>query len=228
MVVRDIRSLLRWPAGRAVRLVLLATLAGICGRSAYEGTTPMVVAAGLALFLAGLDAAEPLGQELDHPTRRDSVPRPAGWVHVRHLPAVVVVASLVAAVAAVAGVLVDPVAGAWPVALSCIPAAGIGAAAGAVVTLVMGAPAPAGSTSSAWNLAPPEAAGIRFVYRTGLPPAIAVLGAAAVLAAREEGVEGALLGAAALAGLLALVAVWVRFRDDAKAWFAAQMEAARP
>ena len=228
VVVRDVRSLLRWPAGRAVRLVLLAVIAGICGRSAYDGTTPMIAAAGLALFVAGLDAAEPLGQELDHPTRRDSIPRPAGWIHVRHLPAVVVVALLVATVAAVAGVLVDPVDGAWPVALACIPAAGIGAAAGAVVNLVMGAPAPAGSPSSAWNLAPPEAAGVRFVYRTGWPPAIAVLGAAAVLAAREEGIEGALVGTAVLVVLFVLVAGWVRYRDDAKQWFATQMEAARP
>ena len=228
VLVRDIRSLLRWPAGRAVRLLLLAAVAGVCGRAAFDGTTPMIAAAGLALFLAGLDAAEPLGQELDHPTRRDSVPRPAGWIHVRHLPAVVVVALVVAAVAAAVGVLVDPTAGAWPVALACIPAAGIGAAAGAVVNLVMGAPAPAGATSSVWNLAPPEAAGIRFVYRTAWPPAIAVLGAAAVLAAREEGVEGALLAAAALSAFLVLVAGWMRFRDDAKAWLSAQMQAARP
>jgi hypothetical protein len=228
VLVRDVRSLLRWPAGRAARLALLAAVAGVCGRAAFDGTTPMVAVAGLALFLAGLDAAEPLGQELDHPTRRDSVPRAQGWIHVRHLPAVVFVGVVVAAVAAVVGVVVDPVPGAWPVALACIPAAGIGAASGAVVNLVMGAPAPAGSTSSAWNLAPPEAAGIRFVYRTGWPPAIAVLGAASVLGAREQGADGALLVAAAMCVLLAGVAGWVRFRDDAKAWFATQMEAAKP
>jgi hypothetical protein len=77
-------------------------------------------------------------------------------------------------------------------------------------------------------VAPPEAAGIRFVYRTAWPPAIAVLGAASVLAAREQGAEGALAAAGGLCVLLAGVTAWVRFRDDAKAWFATQMEASRP
>jgi hypothetical protein len=228
VVTRDVRSLLRWPVGRLARLALLAVVAGVCARAAYDGTTPMVVAAGLALFLAGLDAAEPLGQELDHPTRRDTVPHPAGWVHVRHLPAVVTVGLLVGLVAAVAAVLVDPVAGAWPVALACVPAAGLGAAAGAVVNLVMGVAPPAGTTSSAWNLAPPEAAGVRLVYRTAWPPALAVLGASAALAARESGAGAALLGGAGLLGVVLLVAAWVRFRDDVSAWWSKQLEAQRP
>jgi hypothetical protein len=233
IAVRDARSLLRWPAGRIVRLALLAAVAGVCGRAAYEGTTPMVVAAGLALFLAGLDAAEPLGQELDHPTLRDSVPRPAGWLHVWHLPAVLTVGLGVGLVAAVAGVLVDPTPGAWPVALACVPAAGLGAASGAVVNLVMGASPPPGSTQSVWNLAPPEAAGMRVVYRTAWPPAIAVLGATPVLAAREaignggSGVGAALFGGAAMAAITALVAGWVRVRDDIASWWAQQAEQAR-
>lgn len=226
VLVRDIRSLLRWPAGRLVRLLLLAAVAGVCGRAAYEGTTPLVVGAGFALFLAGLDAAEPLGQELDHPTRRDSVPVPAGSIHARHLPAVIGVATAVAFAAAVVGVAVDPRVGAWPVALACVPAAGLGAAGGAVVNMVMGSAPPASAVSSAWNLAPPEAAGIRLVFRTAWPPAIATLGASAVLVAREaiadgrSGVAPALLGAAALAGLTGLVAGWVRFRDDIAGWWA--------
>jgi hypothetical protein len=231
VLVRDLRSLLRWPVGRIARLVVVAVAAGVCGRAAYEGTTPMVVLAGVALFIAGLDAAEPLGQELDHPTRRDSLPVAAGSVHARHLPAIAAVAALVALVAAVAGVLIDPEPGAWPVALACVPAAGMGAAAGAVVNLLMGAPA--GTAPSAWNLAPPEAAGIRLVYRTAWPPAIATLGASPILVAREaiadgrSGVGPALLGAAALAGLGALVAGWVRFRDDISAWWSRNVAQAR-
>jgi len=234
VLVRDVRALLRWPIGRVVRLGLLAVVAGVCARSAYEGTSPLIVGAGLALFLAGLDTAEPLGQELDHPTLRDSLPVPAGSVHARHLPAVVVVSLGVALVAAVAAVLVDPVPGAWPVALACVPAAGLGAASGAVVNLVMGAVSPAGTASSAWNLAPPEAAGVRLVYRTAWPPALSVGGAAAVLAAREAIADGgsgpgaALLVGAGLVVVTGLVAVWLRFRDDAKAWWAEQVQAARP
>jgi hypothetical protein len=234
VLVRDVRALLRWPIGRLVRLVLLAAVAGVCARVAYEGTTPMIVGAGVALFLAGLDAAEPLGQELDHPSLRDSIPVPPGSIHVRHLPAVLAVSWVVAAVGAVAGVLVDPVPGAWPVALACVPAAGLGAASGAVVNLVMGAMAPAGTASSAWNLAPPEAAGVRLVYRTAWPPAIAVAGSSSILAARESladgrsGTNAALLVGAGLAVLTGLVAGWVRFRDDISAWWATQTESMRP
>ena len=229
VLVRDVRSLLRWPAGRAVRLALLAAVAGVSGRAAYDGTTPLLAVTGLALFVAGLDAAEPLGQELDHPTRRDSVPLPAGSIHVRHLPAVVAIALVVATAAAAVGVLVDPTAGAWPVALACIPAAGVGAALGAVVNLVMGATPPAATAASTtWMAAPPEAAGMRIVFRTGWPPAIAVGGAAAVLAAREQGVGGALLAAAALAALGVLIAGWVRYRDDISAFWSTRLQAARP
>lgn len=231
VLARDLRSLLRWPAGRAARLAVLAAVAGVCGRAAWEGTTPLVVVAGLALFAAGLDAAEPLGQELDHPTLRDSVPRPPGWVHLRHLPATAAVSLGVALVAAAVGVLVDPVPGAWPVALACVPAAGLGAAAGAALNLVMGAEPPAVG-SAQWGIAPPEVAGMRVVARAAWPPAISVLGASPVLAAREVAADGgdavgaALLGAAALAGISALVAGWVRLRDDILAWWAEAAERA--
>ena len=40
----------------------------------WAGTTPLVVLAGLALFVAGLDTVEPLAQEVDHPSRRDASP----------------------------------------------------------------------------------------------------------------------------------------------------------
>jgi hypothetical protein len=231
VLVRDIRSLLRWPAGRIARLAVLGAVAGICARAAYDGTTPLVIGAGLALFVAGLDAAEPLGQELDHPTRRDSVPVPAGSIHVRHLPAVFAASAGVALVAAVTAVLVDPVHGAWPVALACVPAAALGAGSGAVVNMLMGATPPAGSTSSAWNLAPPEAAGMRVVFRTAWPPAIATAGAASVVAAREaEQAAAALAVAVGLVLLAALVCGWARFRDDISAWWSnnvAQVQGAR-
>jgi hypothetical protein len=230
--VRDLRSLLRWPIGRVVRLLVLAAVAGIAARSAFDGTTPLIIVAGLALFIAGLDAAEPLGQDLDHPTRRDTVPVPSGSIHVRHFPAIIVVSMLVAAVAAVVAVVVDPTPGAWSVALACIPAAGLGAASSAIVNMLMGATSPAGTASSAWNLAPPEAAGVRLVYRTAWPPAIATLGASAAIAAREvmadggSGVQAALSAGAAMAGVTALVAGWARYRDAAKVWWSAQVDMA--
>jgi hypothetical protein len=233
VLVRDIRSLLRWPAGRVARLAILAAVAGAAGRGAWEGTTPLVLVAGIALFLVGLDAAEPLGQELDHPTRRDTVPEAAGWVHLRHLPVVFAVSTGVALLAAAVAVLVDPVPGAWPVALACVVPAGLGAAAGATVNLLMGSPGAATATS-AWNLAPPEAAGMRIVFRTAFPPALAITGCAGILIARaafergDDPTAGALAMLPPMVGIVVLVAGWVRVRDDIKAWWALQTEAMQP
>ena len=39
---------------------------------------PLVLGVGVALYLLGLDAIEPLSQEIDHPDLTDGVPRPAG------------------------------------------------------------------------------------------------------------------------------------------------------
>ena len=92
---RDVRSLLRWPLARAVRLGV------VVGRRRRSPAGPPSTARrrwssspAWRSSSGGLDAAEPLGQELDHPTRRDDVPVPAGWIYVRHLPAMVAVVSL--------------------------------------------------------------------------------------------------------------------------------------
>jgi hypothetical protein len=236
VLTRDVRSLLRWPIPRFARLAVVVVVAGLAARAAYDGTSPMVVVAGLALFLGGLDAAEPLGQEVDHPTRRDDVPRPAGWVYLGHLPVVVLVSLALAAAAAAVAVLVDPVEGAWPVALACIVPAGLAAAAGATVNVLMGAPDPAGGGGSAgaWALAPPEAAGMRMMYRLAFPPALAVLGVLPLLLARSAVEGGRPPAEAAMDGLppallvFTLVAGWVRFRDDIKRWWASQMDQALP
>ena len=71
---RGLRGIFRWPAARMARLVLLGVVAGFAARGAWAGTSPLVVVSGLRLFIAGLDAVEPLAQEIDHPSRRDSVP----------------------------------------------------------------------------------------------------------------------------------------------------------
>lgn len=232
VLVRDVRSLLRWPVGRAIRLLLLATVAGLAGRGAWDGTTPLLLVEGLALFLVGLDAAEPLGQELDHPSRRDLVPRPMGWLYVRHFPVVVVVSVLVALVAAAVGVLVHPIPGAWSVALVCAVPAGIGAACGGVVNLVMGPPSDSTSGQGAWSLAPPEAAGMRIAIRTGWPPALAILGTTPLLAARnvldgagEAGpLDAAFSAATLLYAVLALTGGWLLVREDLQRWWRRQSE----
>src|SRR4051794_18679512 len=53
-------GILRWPLARVVRLTILSAVAGACLVAAWRGTTPLIVLAGLALFVASLDAVEPL------------------------------------------------------------------------------------------------------------------------------------------------------------------------
>src|SRR5690606_13030928 len=72
------------------------------------GTTPLVIVAGVAAFVAALDAIEPLAQDLDRPTRLMSYPRPRGWVLLRHLAAPTLVMLGVGAVALITAFAVDP------------------------------------------------------------------------------------------------------------------------
>lgn len=236
VLVRDVRSTLRWPAARLVRLGVVAVVAGVSARLAFDGTTPMLVVAGFALFVGALDLAEPLGQEVDHPSRRDAVPVPVGTVYAGHVPLTAVLCVGLAAVAMVVAVLVDPVAGSWAVGLACLLPAGLGAAAAGVVSILMGAPDPASAAGGAWSMAPPEAAGMRLAFRLVWPPALATGGLWPVLLARDALAEGG-SGSPATAALgvlplvlvvFGLVVAWSRFRSDISQWWAAQIGQAQP
>jgi hypothetical protein len=227
---RGFRSVLRWPAPRAARLVLLAVLAGAAVRGVWAGTTPLVLAAGIAMFLAALDAIEPLAQEVDHPTRRDASPLEKRHIHIRHVPVGVVVLALAAVVAAVVAAL--PGTGQVPAGVAAVlvlPLA-LGGVGGALVSTLSGPP----TVSDAWALAPPEAQGMRLVVRTTWPPVIAVVGSLPVLAARaavRDGNPGPAAAASATIGvalLFLLVCGWVRMRDRIAEWWRGQMDVAFP
>jgi hypothetical protein len=227
---RGFRSVLRWPAARAARLVLLAVLAGAALRGVWAGTTPLVLAAGIAMFLAALDAIEPLAQEVDHPTRRDASPFEKGHIHLRHVPVGVVVLALASAVAAVVAAL--PGTGQVPAGVAgvlVLPLA-LGGVGGALVSTLSGPP----TVSDAWTLAPPEAQGMRLVVRTAWPPVIAVIGTLPVLAARaavRDGNVGTAAASSATVGVVTLflfVCGWVRMRDRIADWWRGQMSAAFP
>ncbi len=53
---RGWRSVMRFPASRLVRLVLVAVVAGFAARGVWDGTLALVVLAGLALWVGGLAA----------------------------------------------------------------------------------------------------------------------------------------------------------------------------
>jgi hypothetical protein len=229
---RGWRGVLRWPAARVGRLVLLASAAGLALRGVWAGTTPLLVIAGVALYVAGLDAVEPLAQEIDHPTRSRSVPIERGEIHVRHLAVSVVVMAAVAVVGAAAALLVEPSLGGLAVAAICVVPAALGSVAGAATSVLSGLPQV--SAGDAWSLVPPEVAGMRIVVRAVWPPALAVLGTLPVLAARaaaENGRPAASAAGAAAVGVVVvfvLVGSWVRSRDRMHAWWRAAMDQTFP
>ena len=127
---RDWQSFLRWPAVRVARVCVLGAVAGLSLLGTWNGTTPLVLVAALALLVAAFDAIEPLGQEVDHPTRLTLLPVSARDVTRRHLVAPVVLmggVSVIAIAAAVAagapgelvGVLIATAAPMAVVALCC-------------------------------------------------------------------------------------------------------------
>jgi hypothetical protein len=230
---RGIRGLLRWPAARVARLVLLGAIAGLAARGAWNGTSPLIVVSGLALYLAALDAVEPLAQEVDHPTLRNSVPVEGGAIELRHIPVAVVATLLVCVVAFAAGVLAGPSSAALEIGAACVLPAALGAVGGAVISVVGGAPSHGGGGDT-WSLMPPEVAGMRLVYRTGWPPAMAIIGTVPVLAARTAARHGgqaapvALVAGAGVLVLFVIVCGWVRERERVHAWWRTQMDAAMP
>ena len=229
---RGLQSVLRWPVSRLVRVGVLATLAGLALRGTWSGTTPLVVAAGLALWVAGLDAVEPLGQEVDHPSRTSSLPFDRGRLLLGHLPLIGLVSVLTGLVAgAVAAVpLGDPVP--WGPALVAGACGGLLAAGGAVVSVIQGAP----DAVDVLAMTTPEFAGSRTVIRTAWPPGLAVagvalptLGARAALRAVDGDPLRAALGFSIPVLVLAvMIGGWVRFHDAIHRFMADLMEQASP
>jgi hypothetical protein len=190
----------------------MAGLAGGSGLAAVallRGTTPAFVAMGVLLFLLGLEAIEPLSQEIDHSGLTDALPVTRGWLHVQVLVAsaglLVPFAALGAAVVAV----VEPTAAVAAFALA-LPVAFLGMT-GAVVSAVRDAPNPVAAESP---FVPPEFAGFGNAMRVLVPVAISTLGALPAWAAREE--PGGATIARSIVGIALVVAAtlwWVTRRD---------------
>ncbi len=165
---RGIASVARFPLTRLVRMTAFAAMAGVFQAMVLRGTTPALIGTALMLFVLGLEAMEPLSQEVDQPDRTDSLPIERGELLVRHLlaPAVALVPFAVIAAAAAVAVLGTTRAIA-PAAILAIPTVLAGAG-GGVVSIVRDAPDPTqGATTQAF--VPPEMAGISSAMRIGLP-----------------------------------------------------------
>lgn len=176
---RGVHSVLRWPATRLLRVGGLGVVAGFAAGGAWKGTTPLVVVAGVALFVAALDALEPLAQEMDHPTRRDSYPLLPGRLATASLAVPIAVLAVTTAVGVGIATAVLGVAAA-PMLVSVLPATAA-AVAGGTASLVL-EPVSAAELMSRYPV--PEAAGPVLVARLGFAPGLAISGWLPLLAGR--------------------------------------------
>ena len=198
---RGCRGLLRYPSARLVRMAGLAAIAGAAAVAVADGTTPLVLGVGLALHLLGLDAVEPLSQEIDHPDLTDGVPLDRGWLHVRHLAAPAVGLIPFALIAAAVVAVIDPDRAAAAFALA-VPVTWAGVS-GAVVSVVRDAPDPLAAPTAS-NIMPPEVAGFTSTLRLLWPLAISVVGVVPVALAVEFPTIGSVVRGAVASVLLVL------------------------
>lgn len=211
---RDWQGLLRWPASRLVRVLVLGAVAGAALRGVWAGTTPLLAVAGIALWLAAMDADVGLAGEVDHPDTGKMAPMSEGDLLLRHLPASLVAVILVTAT----GGLLGAQAGGWSrhtltlglVVLGPASAAAVAAASVSTVRSVYGS----GSLLSF----SPESTGITLVLRESLPPAIATAGVVPVWAAHHLAKQVSMQSSVAISWswlpllLAGSVAVWLSFR----------------
>ena len=135
----------------------------------------------------------------------------------RHLASGTIVMLVVALIAAAAGVLVEPSSTAVAIAAVMVLPVALTSAAGGVVSVVMGAPAPAPEGN---QLLPPEVAGMKIVLRAVWPILLTLIGLAPIVVARiaNEHDSGPVAAAAAVGcvGILAAwgTVLWVRFREQ--------------
>jgi hypothetical protein len=220
---RGLRGVLRWPAARVGRLIALGVVTGLALRGVASGTTPLLALAAAALFLAGVDAAESISQDLDHPSLAGSTPVDPGALRVRHLGVAAAVMAAVVVIGGISAVLVAPSAVAAAVAVACAPAAAMGGLAGAAASLL------SSPDQMEALLMPPEVTGAFQAFRLARPILLTLAGTLPVLAARAaERAGGSPVGAAAAATAavavgFGLVTVWLWKRDNLQAALRAQV-----
>ncbi|MEJ7764811.1 MAG: hypothetical protein WKF86_04900, partial [Acidimicrobiales bacterium] len=220
---RSLQNLSRWPAGRLLRMVVLAGAAGVLCAGAWAGTTLLIVPAGLCAYIAALDAIEPLAQQLDHPDREESIPRAGGALRVLLLLVPMAALSLLGLVGILAAVAVGaPLETAFAVGIPAALATGVLACCGAAVSTMKGPDLPDNAA-----MLTPEIAGTKAIFRMGFPPLCAVLGMVPVLVGQAAAGRGVPPGGPAVQVLVPLIGLlggltlaWVRFREELRAFMA--------
>jgi hypothetical protein len=220
---RDLHGILRFPAVRLTRMAILTVVAAVALHIAYHDTAPAAVIAGLALYLVGLDAIEPLAQEIDQADRAGAIPKDRGLLLLNHLPAPAVLLALFAVFGGAIGYALNRTSTALGViAVVALPALWA-AGAGAVISVVAEDPEPSASDTN--QMLPPEVAGMRLMFRTVLPVVVCCLGTLPVIGARSAAsrdlspAAGAAQAAMLAFLVIALTVLWLRFREPARAWW---------
>jgi hypothetical protein len=211
---RDWRGLARWPVGRIVRVLALAVAVVLAVVGVWHGVEGLVVLAGAALFLVGVDAVEGLAQETDHPERPAQYPRLWGDLVVGHLLAPgVVLLGLMVVVAAAVGVVTADGSALAVAAVAVVPAA-LAAVVGAALSVVAGAPPP----TLYLDFGFPELTNLWLILRQVLGPLLVVTAFVPLAVGydawtNDRSAVGAALGMVALPILLVVgAALWLRSR----------------
>ncbi|HUS61744.1 MAG TPA: hypothetical protein VMY34_06075 [Acidimicrobiales bacterium] len=204
---RGWHGLLRWPAGRIVRCLVLGAVSGAAAVGAWKGTNLLLVVAGVAMYLVALDVVEPLAQEDDHPQLRDLQPIEATKLAVHLLSAPVSALFGVALVALGTSVAFairsDHVAATAALGVLLVAPSAVGAAAGALWSLMRKPP----DLANPQYLMAPEAFGTALVVHYCVPIILASAGFAPVLIARSESLRGQSALDAAWAAAPAAIAI---------------------
>ncbi|MFN3218145.1 MAG: hypothetical protein ACE367_16740 [Acidimicrobiales bacterium] len=218
VLYRDVRSYLRWPAQRWVRVGALAALAGLATAGVWEGTTALAGGVAAAWYLIALEVVEPFAQELDHPSLLELAPVARPPILLGHVASAAVLATGLWMVAGAVAVAITASTDLLVVlAITAVPAAAATVGGGAISIKQIGA----GNDTAL--MMPSEMAGPQAVIRLVWPIALAGLGVLPVILGRnvvERGddlIGGVAPAFLAVALLAALIITWIRVRDDVMA-----------
>lgn len=218
---RGFRSLRRLPASRLARIASLAVVGGVSASLAASSSLLFLLGTLAALFLLGMEAIEPLSQEIDRPDITDGLPIERGQLFAHHLVAPAALLAVAALIGAVAATIIEPshAGAAFAIALPTTLAGALGPAAGAVRdaptpiavadTNIMGSP-----RDSEQSFVPPEFAGFSNAFSTFMPVILTSLGILPIIAMRSDPSAGTAVRAAiGVALVLGLLVRWVQRRD---------------
>jgi hypothetical protein len=221
---RGWQGVARWPTLRFVRIAAYGAAAGVALVGVWDGTTALLVPAGLVLWLAGLDAVEPLAQDADHPSLVESLPKEAAVLRIRQLAVPVVVMVGVGLVGCAAALAFGHARLVAEVGLPTVIPAALATACAAAVSVVKPSSSP-GVT----EVLQPELAGIKQAFSAARAPILASLAGVPVLVARHvadadtSALRATLAGCAIPLAASLIALLYLRMRERARAWWERQL-----